>query len=118
MNYAYLCGWVCGLERLCVYVLVLRTGCRSAGFGRGVVRDYILDPSSRVHGVMSRNVGNNYQPAPCTISEETRLLFRGSLCMYVQDDTNKRELLQNPPKLKKSKKKNLLTEIEPSQLAF
>ena len=31
----------------------------------------------------------------------------------VQSDTKKRELLKNPQKLKKSKKKKLLTEIEP-----
>ena len=31
----------------------------------------------------------------------------------VQDETKIRELLKNPPKFKKSKKKNLLTEIEP-----
>ena len=36
----------------------------------------------------------------------------------VQGDTKKQELLKNPQKLKKSKKKNLLTEIEPLQLAF
>ena len=36
----------------------------------------------------------------------------------IQGDTKKRELLKNPKKLKKSKKKKLLTEIEPLQLAF
>ena len=39
--------------------------------------------------------------------------------MTVQGDTKKQELLKKPnKKLKKSKKKNLLTETEPLQLAF
>ena len=38
--------------------------------------------------------------------------------LFIQSDTKKRELLKNPQKLKKSKKKNLLTENEPLQLAF
>jgi len=33
-------------------------------------------------------------------------------------DTKKRELFKNPTNLKKSKKKKLLTEIEPLKLAF
>ena len=38
--------------------------------------------------------------------------------LQVQSDTKKRELLKNPTKLKKTKKKYLLTETEPLQLAF
>jgi len=37
---------------------------------------------------------------------------------YIQGDTKKRELLKTHQKMKKSKKNNLLTEIEPLQLAF
>ena len=33
-------------------------------------------------------------------------------------DTKKQEHLKNPPKIKKSKKKKSLTEIEPLQIAF
>ena len=36
----------------------------------------------------------------------------------VQRDTKKRELLKNPTKIEGIQEKNLLTEIEPSQLAF
>ena len=36
----------------------------------------------------------------------------------VQGDTKKRELLKNQKQLKKSKKKKILTEIEPLQLVF
>ena len=38
--------------------------------------------------------------------------------MLVQDDTKKRELLKNPIKIEEIQEKNLLTEIEPIQLAF
>ena len=41
-----------------------------------------------------------------------------SVAHNIQDDTKKQELLKTQQKLKKSKKKNLLTEIEPLQLAF
>jgi len=40
-----------------------------------------------------------------------------SACTYTEWH-KKRELLKTPTNLKKSKKKNLLTEIEPLQLAF
>jgi hypothetical protein len=36
----------------------------------------------------------------------------------IQGGTKKREILKTPTKLMKSKKKNLLIEIEPLQLAF
>jgi len=36
----------------------------------------------------------------------------------IQNDTKKRELLKNPPKIEEIQKKKLLTEIEPLQLAF
>ena len=36
----------------------------------------------------------------------------------IQDDTKKWELLKNPTKIEESKNENLLTEIEPLQLAF
>ena len=36
----------------------------------------------------------------------------------IQGDTKKRELLENPTKIEEIKKKKLLTEIEPLQLAF
>ena len=41
-----------------------------------------------------------------------------ALTVYVQGDTKKRELLKNPTKIEEIQKKNLLTEIEPLQLAF
>ena len=37
---------------------------------------------------------------------------------FVQGDTKKRELLKNPTKIEEIQEKNLLTEIEPLQLAF
>ena len=37
---------------------------------------------------------------------------------YIQSDTKKRELLKNPTKIEEIQEKNLLTEIEPLQLAF
>jgi hypothetical protein len=36
----------------------------------------------------------------------------------IQGDTKKRELLKNPTEIVEIQKKNLLTEIEPLQLAF
>jgi len=36
----------------------------------------------------------------------------------IQGDTKKRELSKNPTKIKEIQEKNLLTEIEPLQLAF
>jgi len=36
----------------------------------------------------------------------------------VQGDTKKRKLLKNPTKIEEIQKKNVLTEIEPLQLAF
>ena len=36
----------------------------------------------------------------------------------LQSDTKKRELLKNPTKIEEIQEKNLLTEIEPLQLAF
>ena len=36
----------------------------------------------------------------------------------IQGDTKKRKLLKNPTKIKEIQEKNLLTEIEPLQLAF
>ena len=39
--------------------------------------------------------------------------------MFIQSDTKKRELLKNPTKIEEiQKKKKLLTEIEPLQIAF
>ena len=38
--------------------------------------------------------------------------------IVVQGDTKKRELLKNPTKIEEIQEKNLLTEIEPLQLAF
>ena len=38
--------------------------------------------------------------------------------LFIQDDTKKRELLKNPTKIEEIQEKNLLTEIEPLQLAF
>jgi len=39
--------------------------------------------------------------------------------LHIQSDTKKRELLKNPTKIEEIKeKKNLLTEIDPLQLAF
>ena len=43
---------------------------------------------------------------------------RWELNIHVQGDTKKRNFWKTQQKLKKSKKKNLLTEIEPLQLAF
>jgi hypothetical protein len=41
------------------------------------------------------------------------------LCVYVQGDTKKRELLKNPTKIEEiQQQQNVLTEIEPLQLAF
>ena len=41
------------------------------------------------------------------------------LCVFVvQGDTKKRKLLKNPTKIEEIQEKNLLTEIEPLQLAF
>ena len=37
---------------------------------------------------------------------------------HTQSDTKKRELLKNPTKIEEIQEKNLLTEIEPLQLAF
>ena len=37
---------------------------------------------------------------------------------YHTGDTKKRELLKNPTKIEEIQEKNLLTEIEPLQLAF
>ena len=45
-------------------------------------------------------------------------LASGYFGLHIQGDTKKRELLKTQQKLKKSKKKKLLTEIEPLQLAF
>ena len=36
----------------------------------------------------------------------------------IQSDTKKRELLKNPTKIEEIQEKNLLTELEPLQLAF
>ena len=38
--------------------------------------------------------------------------------LHVQSDTKKRLLLKNPTKIEEIQEKNLLTEIEPLQLAF
>ena len=38
--------------------------------------------------------------------------------IYIQGDTKNRELLKNPIKIEEIQGKNLLTEIEPLQLAF
>ena len=38
--------------------------------------------------------------------------------VYIQSDTKKWELLKNPTKIEEIQEKNLLTEIEPLQLAF
>ena len=38
--------------------------------------------------------------------------------LYIQSDTKKRDLLKNPTKIEEIQEKNLLTEIEPLQLAF
>jgi len=48
----------------------------------------------------------------------TDRMFWMTTIIHIQSDTKKRKLLKNPKKFKKSKKKNLLTEIEPLQLAF
>ena len=37
---------------------------------------------------------------------------------HIQDNTKKRELLENPTKIEEIQEKNLLTEIEPLQHAF
>ena len=42
----------------------------------------------------------------------------GWLGLYIQSDTKKRELLKNPTKIEEILEKNVLTEIEPLQLAF
>ena len=52
--------------------------------------------------------------------------MRGYLCQrnyashghHKQGDTKKREILKNPTKIKEFQEKNLLTEIEPLQVAF
>ena len=38
--------------------------------------------------------------------------------LHIQSDTKKRALLKNPTKIEEIQEKNLLTEIEPLQLAF
>ena len=38
--------------------------------------------------------------------------------MEIQGDTKKRKLLKNPTKIEEIQEKNVLTEIEPLQLAF
>jgi len=38
--------------------------------------------------------------------------------MFIQNDTQKRELLKNPTKIEEIQEKNLLTEIKILQLAF
>jgi len=48
----------------------------------------------------------------CSVRERGKSIFN------IQSDTKKRELLKKPKTLKKSKKKKLLTEIEPLQIAF
>ena len=42
----------------------------------------------------------------------------GNQHIYIQSDTKKRELLKNPTKIEEIQEKNLLTEIEPLQLAL
>ena len=37
---------------------------------------------------------------------------------HIQSETKKREILKYPPKIEEIQEKNLLTEIEPLQLAF
>ena len=46
------------------------------------------------------------------------ILFYYYPAIYIQGDTKKRELLKNPTKILEIQEKNLLTEIEPLQLAF
>jgi len=43
---------------------------------------------------------------------------QSTLLSHIQSDTKKREILKNPTKIEEIKKKKLLTEIEPLQLAF
>ena len=40
------------------------------------------------------------------------------VCLYIQGDTNKWELLKIPTKIEEIQEQKLLTEIEPLQLAF
>ena len=53
------------------------------------------------------------EPRKCSNKFSCRLHER-----KVQGDTKKRELLKNPTEIEEIQEKNLLTEIEPLQLAF
>ena len=52
---------------------------------------------------------------PSGIQTDTGYIF---LVIYIQGDTKKREILKNPTKIEEIREKNVLTEIEPLQLAF
>jgi len=45
-------------------------------------------------------------------------IFCNSLVLLLQSGTKKRDLLKNPTKIEEIQETNLLTEIEPLQLAF
>jgi len=47
-----------------------------------------------------------------------RVKKKSFIVWIIQDDTKKRELLKKPTKIEEIQEKNLLTEIEPLQLAF
>ena len=48
----------------------------------------------------------------------THVLAPSTPLRLIHGDTKKRELLKNPTKIEEIQEKNLLTEIEPLQLAF
>jgi len=70
--------------------------------------------ASSLHTI--RNISEVY----CIINQ--RITIKGQFQIFspvnIESDTQKRELLKNPPKIEEIQEKKLLTEIEPLQLAF
>ena len=74
------------------------------------------------YAVRARHVGEPSHPdvvvCPRTFYCNVDILMKKRFPDVIQDDTKKRELLKNPTKIEEIKKKKLLTEIKPLQLAL
>ena len=75
---------------------------------REISTELLRNSITAIRQITARFIDNN---PGCERSSEVK---RGVL----HDDTKKREILKNPTKIQKIPEKNLLTEIEPLQLAF